>query len=128
MQADMYNLYPAIGSVNAARLNYNFTQFQVNVKSYFGSCAVKIQDKKVEPPFYARGIIARTYQYFEATYSRYKMSHTQRQLMYAWDKKYPVTEWECIRTCRIEKMQKNENKIVKDQCIEKGLWPQEESC
>lgn len=128
MQSDMYNLYPAIGSVNATRLNYNFTQFKNDTPSSFGSCQMKIKDKKAEPPPHARGVIARTYRYFETTYPRYRMSASQRQLMQTWDKMYPVTEWECIRACRIERIQGNENKIVKEQCIENNIWPQEESC
>ncbi len=128
MQSDMYNLYPAIGSVNAARSNYNFTQFQEDTKSSFGTCLMKIQDKKAEPPARARGPIARTYLYFETTYPRYKMSDSQRKLMQAWNKIYPVTEWECVRACRIEHLQKNENTIVKEQCVEKGLWPKGEDC
>ena len=122
MQADMYNLYPAIGAVNALRQNYNFTQFQDDTKSSFGSCLMKIQDQKAEPPVRARGVIGRTYLYFESVYRRYRMSDSQRKLMQAWDKLYPVDEWECERACRIYRIQKNENKIVQERCEQKGLW------
>ena len=122
MQADMYNLYPAIGAVNALRQNYNFTQFQEDTVNSFGSCEMKIQDKKAEPPARARGIIARAYLYFEDAYSRYKMSDTQRKLMTAWDKLYPVENWECTRTCRIEKIQGNQNNIVRQRCEKANLW------
>jgi deoxyribonuclease-1 len=77
MQADMFNLYPAIGAVNALRSNYNFTMLP-GESSDFGSCAMKIHDKKAEPPMIARGRIARTYIYMEATYKRYSMSKSQR--------------------------------------------------
>ncbi len=49
MQADMYNLFPAIGAVNAMRSNYNF-QMLPHVQSEFGSCPMKIENKKAEPP------------------------------------------------------------------------------
>ena len=123
MQADMYNLYPAIGAVNALRQNYNFTQFQNDMPSSFGSCLMKIQDRKAEPPPASRGVIARTYLYFEKAYRRYKMSDAQRKLMNVWDKAYPVDSWECERACRIRDIQKNENTIVRDRCQAKGLWP-----
>ena len=122
MQADMYNLYPAIGSVNALRQNYNFTQFQSDTQSSFGTCLMKIQDKKAEPPAPARGIIARTYLYFEDAYHRYRMSDSQRKLMQAWDKTYPVDEWECERACRIQTLQKNINRVLKGKCQAKGIW------
>ncbi|MUJ27942.1 endonuclease I [Aliivibrio fischeri] len=115
MQSDMYNLYPAIGSVNAMRSNYNFTMLP-GEKPDFGSCDMKIDNKKAEPPENARGRIARSYMYMESAYPRYKMSKSQRQLMSAWDKQYPVSSWECKRAERIEKLQGNVNKIIKERC------------
>ena len=118
MQADMYNLFPAIGAVNASRSNYNFTMLPA-AEIDFGSCAMKIENRKAEPPKRARGQIARTYIYMEETYKRYSMSKAQRQLMNAWDKIYPVTDWECLRADKIRKLQKNENKVVTSRCAAK---------
>jgi deoxyribonuclease-1 len=115
MQADLYNLFPAIGAVNAMRSNYNFTVLP-GEKSDFGACAMKIQNKKAEPPVEARGRIARTYLYMENTYSRYKMSKQQRKLMTAWDKQFPVSNWECKRGKRIEKLQGNKNAVLDNRC------------
>jgi len=117
----MYNLYPAIGAVNASRSNYNFTLLPM-ANSDFGSCTMKIEDRKAEPPVGARGRIARTYLYMEAAYSKYKMSKQQRKLMSAWDRMYPVDSWECKRAQRIEAIQGNVNAIVKQQCVKLGLW------
>jgi len=118
MQSDMFNLYPAIGAVNALRSNYNFTMLP-NEKSDFGSCSMKIENKKAEPPESSRGRIARTYLYMEESYSRYKMSKSQKQLMNAWDKMYPVNDWECRRAERIEKLQGNKNNVVASRCDDK---------
>jgi len=111
MQSDLYNLYPAIGSVNAMRSNYNFTMLS-GEESDFGSCQMKIANRKAEPPAEARGRIARTYLYMEQTYSRYHMSNTQRKLMLAWDKIYPVSKWECRRASRIKAIQGNKNLLL----------------
>jgi deoxyribonuclease-1 len=73
MQADMFNLYPAIGAINALRSNYNFTMLP-SAKSSFGSCQMKIENRKAEPPEDSRGRIARTYIYMEQTYKRYSMN------------------------------------------------------
>ncbi len=121
MQADMYNLYPAIGAVNAARQNYNF-QMLPHAKSSFGTCEMKIEGRRAEPPERARGQIARTHLYMAASYPRFRLSDQQRKLMTAWDKMYPVDAWECQRAQRNEKIQKNENSFVKDACIKAGLW------
>jgi endonuclease I len=48
MQADMFNLYTAIGAVNALRSNYNFTM-RVWEVSDFDSCKMKIENRKAEP-------------------------------------------------------------------------------
>lgn len=117
MSCDMYNLYPAIGSVNAERGNKNFALLDDIEDSTFGSCDMKIVGRKVEPPESARGVIARTYLYMEQAYApRYRMSVSQRKLMEAWSKEYPVEKWECERAKTIERLQGNENPIVKEQC------------
>jgi deoxyribonuclease I len=121
MQADLFNLYPAIGAVNALRSNYNFTMLP-SEKSDFGSCTMKIENRKAEPPEASRGRIARTYLYMESTYNRYSMSTQQRQLMIAWDNSYPVNAWECERAKKITSIQGSENVTVKSRCIAKGLW------
>lgn len=120
MQADMYNLYPAIGSVNASRSNFNFVMLG-NVKNSFGSCAMKINEHKVEPPESSRGVIARTYLYMDSLYPNYKMSRQQRQLMNAWNKTYPVNAWECERAKRIQRIQGNPNFIVQQSCQSAGI-------
>jgi len=121
MQADMFNLYPAIGAVNALRSNYNFTMLP-GEKSDFGSCAMKIDNRKAEPPEMARGQIARTYLYMEGAYKRYSMSKSQRQLMNAWDKMYPVDAWECARAKKITSLQKSDNDVVKSRCEVVEIW------
>ncbi len=81
MQADMYNLYPAIGAVNASRSNYNFTMLPAT-NSSFGSCDMRIDSRKVQPPEDARGRIARTYKYMQFSYPRYRMSKQQQKYSY----------------------------------------------
>ena len=121
MQSDLYNLYPAIGAVNAARQNYNYVMLPKTAsKDYrsFGSCNMLIdkKDHDAQPPERARGVIARTYMYFDAVYPKYKMSNQQRQLMTVWDKQYPVSRWECNRAEKIQKIQGNVNPILASRC------------
>ncbi|PKH31978.1 endonuclease [Shewanella sp. ALD9] len=120
MQADMHNLFPAIGAVNALRSNYNFTMLPSAV-SDFGSCDMRIDERKAQPPIAARGVIARTYMYMEHAYPKYKMSKQQSQLMQVWDKQDPVSKWECKRSKRIENLQSNVNTVVDSRCKSLGL-------
>jgi deoxyribonuclease-1 len=124
MYTDMYNLYPSIGAVNYLRANFNFTQFskKENIGNTFGSCKLKIFDNTVEPPDNVKGLIARTYLYMEQTYKRFSISAKMRPIIQAWDKKYPVSRWECKRAYRIEKIQKNSADVFKKPCLEKNWY------
>lgn len=117
MQSDLYNLYPAIGAVNAERGNKNFELLPKSFPNSFGTCSMKISGNKAEPPQSARGPIARTYKYMAYAYPNYfRMSSSQSRLMDAWDKAYPVQEWECDRAEQIKKLQGNENPFVSGHC------------
>ena len=124
MQADMYNLYPSVGSVNAIRMNKPFIRLPQNIEPVFGtSCLFKVADNSVEPPDRAKGIVARTYLYFSEVYpKRFQLNTQQLHQMIDWHIQYPVTEWECTRTARIEAIQKSENLITKEACQKAGLW------
>ena len=117
----MFNCYQAIGAVNALRSNYNFTMLPGTASS-FGSCKMKIDNTKAEPPEIARGRISRTYLYMDKTYKEYSMSKQQKQLMVAWDKMYPVDQWECTRAKKITRLQHNNNDVVMSRCKARDLW------
>lgn len=122
MQSDMYNLYPSVGSVNAIRSNYNFAELSGENDIYIEPCDFKVQGRKVEPANFSKGEIARTYLYFDSEYPSYNMSKQSKRQMNVWNSEYPVTSWECTRAKRIEKIQGNPNKFVKEPCIEKGWY------
>lgn len=116
MQADMHNLVPAIGEVNGRRSNYAYAMIDGENRE-FGSCDMEIESRKAEPPPEARGDIARTYFYMDAAYpNRGIISKKNRKLFEAWDKGDPVDAWECERQRRIEAIQGNGNRYVKEMC------------
>ena len=84
MEADINNLAPAIGEINADRSNYSFGMIAGNANQY-GRCQVKVDFKQrvVEPPFYARKRIADAYFYMQKTYGL-KISDKQQKLFTAW--------------------------------------------
>jgi len=116
MQADMHNLYPAIGAVNALRSNYRYSAVANGYD--LGGCEMIIssKEKRVVPPDAAKGIVARVSLYFAETYGRYKLSDSQRKLFLAWDRKFPVTNQECKRNSLIEKTQGNVNRVMRERC------------
>lgn len=121
MEADMYNLFPAIGAVNASRSNRDYAELP-EADAAFGSCGAKLEGKNFEPPDRAKGQVARASLYMEHQYKRFRLSKQQRRLFTAWDRKFPVDKAECRRAKRIERIQGNENPFVKKPCREDGLW------
>ena len=116
MQAEMFNLYPAIGELNGRRSNYSMAIIK-GEKREFGKCDVEIKNKKVEPRESIRGEIARTYIYMDSVYpGRGIISKKNRKLFDAWNKSDPVDQWECERARRIEKIQGNRNEVVMRDC------------
>ncbi len=117
MEADLYNLWPAIGELNGLRSNFSMAAIAGEGTLSFGKCKAKIDHKKFEPMDADKGIVARTYLYMEANYpGRGIISNKNSKLFAAWDKMYPVTEWECRRAEKIQKIQGNENQILSDRC------------
>jgi len=112
MQADLYNLVPANGQVNALRSNYNYSIIPGEPRK-FGDCDMEIENKKVEPRPEIRGDIARIYFYMNDAYpGRGIISKKNRKLFEAWDKSDPIDDWEKERARRIEQIQGNRNKFV----------------
>ena len=119
MQADLYNLQPAIGEVNGLRSNYQIGEIDGEVRE-FGECDIEIKNKKVDPAPKIRGDIARTYLYMEQTYPQYiKFNQSIKKLIIKWDQDDPVDKWECKRSNLISKIQGNKNKILQNKCSNK---------
>lgn len=94
MEADLYNLVPAIGEVNGDRSNFRFGLLPAEPARH-GACQVKVDFKQrvFEPAAQVRGDIARTYFYMADKYNL-TLSRAQQQLFLAWHKQDPVTEYE----------------------------------
>ena len=116
MEADMYNLFPAIGEVNGLRSNYSMTIIKGEERK-FGKCDVEIKSRKVEPRDEVRGEIARTYMYMDSVYpGKGIISKKNRSMFEEWDRRDPVDVWECERARRIERIQGNRNEVVMKRC------------
>jgi len=113
MEADLHNLVPEIGELNACRSNFRFGMLPFVKPGQFGECSIKIdkETRRVEPDVQVRGMIARVYLYIEQTY-HLRLSDSQLQLFRAWNKLYPPEPWEIERDRRIYLIQGNHNPFV----------------
>ena len=112
MEADLYNLVPAIGEVNGDRSNFRFGVLPAAEPKH-GACPVKVDFKQqvFEPGPEVRGDIARIYFYMADKYNL-QLSRAQQQLLLAWHKQDPVTETEQELNRRIAQHMGHDNPFV----------------
>ena len=108
MEADLYNLVPVVGQVNALRSNYPLGQV-TQLESKLGSCGTKISKNKILPREGIRGLVARIYLYMHKSYPGYKIINNQnKKLILGWSKENPPTSFEKARNLYIQRMQGNQ--------------------
>lgn len=112
MEADMHNLVPSVGEVNADRSNFHFGEV-ANQPDRYGECTANVdfKNRRFEPRDEVKGMVARIAFYVHDRYD-IRMSRQQQQLLMAWDRQYPVTEWERLREYRIAKRMGHRNEFV----------------
>lgn len=112
MEANLFNLYPAVGEVNGDRSNFNYGMTS-GVAPQYGQCKTRIdfKERTAEPRDEVKGLVARTTFYM---FDRYKlnMSNQQQRLLMAWDKQFPVNAWEKERDRRIAAIMGHGNPFV----------------
>jgi deoxyribonuclease-1 len=107
MEADLYNLWPAIGELNRARSNFPFGEVAGEDRK-FGRCDFEVKGDVVEPPPHVRGDIARIYFYMDARYPQFGIVHRgNRSLLQNWHEHDPLDAIERQRLARIAKIQGN---------------------
>jgi len=113
MQADMHNLFPAVGELNADRKNFRF-DFEEASGGQYGECKFDVifKQKRARVKEDIRGIIARDYLYFNKQY-RMKLSKQEMKKFKAWNKLHPPSKWEIERNNKIAKKQGNKNSFIK---------------
>lgn len=112
MEADLFNLKPAIGEVNGDRAHYRFAMLPAQMPQY-GSCEVKVDFKSrlVEPRAEIRGDIARIHFYMADKY-QLPLAKAQQQLFMAWHQQDPVDETERKLQQRIAQQMGHANDFV----------------
>lgn len=116
MQSDMYNLVPAIGSINALRSNYSFSIISWEDRDFW-SCDMEIKDRKAEPSDNIKWDIARIYMYMHTVYpGRWIIWNKNEKLFKAWNESDPVSNEECDRYKYIKQIQWNDNPILANLC------------
>ena len=112
MEADLFNLIPAISKVASKRESRLF--FDV-VKPEFSVGNLKFDDDFIEPRDEVKGDIARVYLYMDARYDL-NLSKQQKETYFRWHALDPVDRHECSVAKIILKVQGGENSLVEEGC------------
>jgi deoxyribonuclease-1 len=112
MEADMHNIVPALGEINADRSNYHFYEIAGEPYAY-GACEFEVDSRQriAEPRDAVKGQIARIYFYMHQRYGLMLAEALQRRYM-QWDAQFPITAWEVERDKRIARIMGHQNPYV----------------
>ncbi len=121
IEAELYNLWPAVGLVNQARSNYRYSVFGQTSATAFYGCPILIDKKirQVEPRNETKGVVARANLFMSQKYG-IKLSETQRALFIAWDKKFPPSEWERNWARQVTAIEGYSNPFIESQLAQVG--------
>lgn len=112
MEADLFNLVPAVGAANALRSDINYGMASGPIEP-LGACTTKVATtfRVVEPRNEVKGEAARITFYMADRYN-IRLSEKQQQVLMAWDRAYPVSAWEIERDRRISYAMGHHNPFV----------------
>lgn len=112
MEADLHNLSPVVGEINADRSNYRFGMLP-GISFQHGRCDFKVDfsARVAEPRDAVKGQVARVWFYMHDRYNL-NMAKSQQQLLMAWDRQYPPSNWELQRDQRISRLMGHSNLFV----------------
>lgn len=112
MEADLYNLRPAVGEVNADRSDKPMGEIPGEEREY-GECDFEATSELAEPRPEVRGDVARTYFYMDWAYPGFGiMDASQRKLMEKWAKADPPDKKERAWAKQVEEVQGNHNPFL----------------
>lgn len=112
MEADLFNLKPAIGEVNGDRAHFRFALLP-STENQHGACPIRIdfKQKLVEPRAQIRGDIARINFYMADRYG-IELTTREQQLFLAWHQQDPVDKRELSLHQRIAQQMGHSNPFV----------------
>lgn len=112
MEADLHNIVPALGEINADRSNYHFDEI-AGAPHEYGACEFEVDSARriAEPRDAVKGQVARIYFYMHHRYGLVLSENLQRRYL-EWHALYPVTAWEEERDQRIARIMGHNNPFV----------------
>lgn len=112
LEANLFNLVPAVGSLNAVRRNYSYAEISGEIREW-GRCDFEKVGRKVEPQDSVKGDIARIYYYLDQKYPFVGViSKKNKKLFDSWNRMDPISDQEKRINCLKAKYQGHSNPFV----------------
>ncbi|WP_131751198.1 MULTISPECIES: endonuclease [Legionella] len=112
-EAELYNLWPAVGLINQLRSNYRFAQLSQKKASFGCAFYVDKAGRKAEPDDKAKGVVARANLFMQYHYG-IPLSPSQEKLFLAWSRQYPATAWEKQWAKEVARIEGYSNPFIED--------------
>ncbi len=93
IEAELYNLWPAVGVINQARSNYPYAMLNIKKKLYGCQFSADKKKRKVEPRDEVKGLVARANLFISYHYN-IPLEKEQRHLFELWHAQYPPSQRE----------------------------------
>lgn len=123
LEGELYNIWPEIGSINKARSNFKFTEFNNSERDKLGNFRglpiyIDFTHRKLEPRKSVKGLVARANLFVAKRYN-IRLSGAQVKLFKAWNIKYPPSKAELAWAKKIYSITGVENEYISkwQQCI-----------
>lgn len=120
-EAELYNLWPAVGAVNQYRSNYRFTDIsssEFKKANYFYGCPIiKVKTPGQKPKIAIqgenKGVVARAYLFMHDKYNL-RMSKQQQRMFQAWDEQFKPTDWELTWAKKVAEIEGYSNPYIEN--------------
>jgi deoxyribonuclease-1 len=110
-ESELYNLWPAVGIINALRSNFRYAALTNHTHTYGCNFTINQLSRKVEPADSAKGIVARA-NLFMSDHYHIRLSREQRALFNRWNRQFPTTPWEKTWSNRIYQIEGYRNTYI----------------
>ena len=111
VEAELYNLWPAVGVINQKRSNYRYSPMPGTHDTYGCNFLADRKLRKAEPADEVKGIVARANLFMSDKY-KVRLSKSQKALFEAWDKLFPPSQWEKEWARKVANQQGYENPYI----------------
>ncbi len=116
LEAELFNLWPEIGTINRIRSNYKFTEFTKSQKQQLGKYRglplhVDFKHKQIEPRDEAKGIVARASLFMAKKY-HIALSNDQLELFNRWNQQYPPNKTEIFWAKQVARIEGYNNEFI----------------